>query len=674
MDRFDIKEQTQSLKVNLSPWTRPSERPSERPSRVDDSELREVFSDLESEEEAPCSMPLHYDVRMKADEDDHDHILAEPASYTQPRYENRSSVSFHSHVILEDGVQRPMHEPLPGRKIRLQGRSLLEQPSNSDSAPSRGESTEYEQNLIAGELCKRRHLHHQESQHDSGNSHMPSPENAEDEYWKGQNMTKPACSLSELAISPEYRSPEMDQHPDYYTTSPRTPSSPIPFPHLPGSESSTDLQGSYLPWFRSVNGDRINNSRRTSRRSTGQSTSSLSMSPASAFLSSFSHINDYVSVKPDDEGREIGDDRKYILGRQIGAGGFSVIKEAHTIEASKRITYAVKIMRKQLAKNTDHQNDVMEMRIEHEVSMWQELQHPYIMRLVDLYDSPFAKFCVMTLVNGNLHDLVRSHRRGSSSTSTKSATSIRSPTHNSTSNTDMGTKMSSPQKPNTKIIPLHLAKRYLYQIASALYYLHRDMRMVHRDIKLENCLLDTSSSSQGNILLCDFGMANFITRGDRADRDYGGTEDVNEENPVMQGEAWKQKHDHTAVHSTFVTGSLPYASPELLKGNSENLYEPSSDVWAFGVVCYALFTGELPFTSVLMPLLMKSILQGDWDQNRLRDAIGGETEDVEGAVNLVMGCLRIDQEQRYTIGDVLSCSFLENVRMSCDDEAARSQS
>jgi len=40
----------------------------------------------------------------------------------------------------------------------------------------------------------------------------------------------------------------------------------------------------------------------------------------------------------------------------------------------------------------------------------------------------------------------------------------------------------------------------------------------------------------------------------------------------------------------------------------------------------------------------------------------------------VMGCLRIDQEQRYTIGDVLSCSFLENVRMSCDDEAARSQS
>jgi len=610
MDRLDVKEQAESLKVNPSPCIKPVERYS----HVDDSELREVFSDLESEEQAPCSKPLHYGFRLKADEDDHDHIVAEPASYTQPRHEDRSSVSFHSHVILENGMQRPIHEALPGRKTRLRGQSLLNQLANSDAVPSRGELKEDVQNPIAGKLSKRRHRDRQESQYDSGNSDLSPPENVRDEQWKEHNMSKLVCLPSGLTISPEYRTPEVDQPSDYYyTTSPRAPSSPILFPHLPGNESSTDLQGSYMPWFQSVHGDRINNARRTSRRSTGQSTSSLSMSPASAFLTSFSHINDHVPAKPDDEGQEIGDDRKYILGRQIGAGGFSVIKEAHTIEGSKRITYAVKIMRKQLAKNTDHENDVMQMEIEHEVSMWQVLHHSYIMRLVDLYDSPFAKFCVMTLVNGTLHDLVRSHRRESSSTSTKSTASTLSPAHNSIFNTGMGTKVCLPPEPNTRIIPLHLAKRYIYQIASALYYLHRDMRMVHRDVKLENCLLDTSSSSQGNILLCDFGMANFITRDDRDGSEHGGTEDVNEDNPVMQGKAWKQKHDHTAVHSTIITGSLPYASPELLKGNSDTLYEPSSDVWAFGVVCYALFTGELPFTGVLMPLLMKSILQGDWD-------------------------------------------------------------
>ena len=56
-----------------------------------------------------------------------------------------------------------------------------------------------------------------------------------------------------------------------------------------------------------------------------------------------------------------------------------------------------------------------------------------------------------------------------------------------------------------KRFPEEAVKFYAAQLASSLAYLHKQ-KLVHRDLKLENVLLD----SDGYIKLCDFGLAKLL--------------------------------------------------------------------------------------------------------------------------------------------------------------------
>lgn len=82
------------------------------------------------------------------------------------------------------------------------------------------------------------------------------------------------------------------------------------------------------------------------------------------------------------------------------------------------------------------------------------------------------------------------------------------------------------------------------------------VQIVHRDVKLENILLDASN----RIKLIDFGLA------------------AN----TMPGKKLK-------VHC----GSPSYAAPEIV---ARRLYDgPPVDVWSLGVVLYGMICGHLPF-------------------------------------------------------------------------------
>jgi protein-serine/threonine kinase len=112
-----------------------------------------------------------------------------------------------------------------------------------------------------------------------------------------------------------------------------------------------------------------------------------------------------------------------------------------------------------------------------------------------------------------------------------------------------------------------LAHRYLKerdacklfaQLISAVWYLHQK-KIVHRDLKLENLLLDRHR----NVIVTDFGFAN---------RFEHRTDDL------MQTSC----------------GSPCYAAPELVI--SEGLYVGSAvDIWSCGVILYAMLAGYLPF-------------------------------------------------------------------------------
>lgn len=95
-------------------------------------------------------------------------------------------------------------------------------------------------------------------------------------------------------------------------------------------------------------------------------------------------------------------------------------------------------------------------------------------------------------------------------------------------------------------------------LADALHSVHRQ-DVIHHDVKPENFLL----RGDGTAVLLDFGYAHH--------RHYP---------------------DLLAEESHHAAGSAAYVSPEQLSGTRG---DPRSDVFALGVLLYALATGELPF-------------------------------------------------------------------------------
>lgn len=296
---------------------------------------------------------------------------------------------------------------------------------------------------------------------------------------------------------------------------------------------------------------------------------------------------------------------------------------------------AVKIVRKQIQNQDEATNDQAQQELEHEVSVWRYLKHRHILGLHAVYDTDFATFCVMDLnVGGTLFDLVRKQRQLAAEHSA------------------------------SKALAPKLVKRYAYQLACALRYLHEDIRVCHRDVKLENCLIDMSGAHAeiegGNLRLCDFGLADFLHTGSV---DEGPGAELEGLGPPAQHP--NQGHLRT---TSSVIGTLEYASPKGLSVNRK-LFETAGDVWAFGVIVYALCTGELPFRHAMPSKTVELILQADWDGAALKQAAG--TAGGEEVIELVRGCLELDIDLRWTIGDAVRSPWFEGCKEDGDDEDGR---
>jgi serine/threonine protein kinase len=105
-------------------------------------------------------------------------------------------------------------------------------------------------------------------------------------------------------------------------------------------------------------------------------------------------------------------------------------------------------------------------------------------------------------------------------------------------------------------LPVSKVQKIFAQLVGAVSYVHNSS-CVHRDLKLENILLDKNE----NVKLCDFGFT----------REYEGK----------------------ASYLQTFCGTICYSAPEMLKG--EKYAGEKVDVWSLGVILYALLCGELPF-------------------------------------------------------------------------------
>lgn len=371
------------------------------------------------------------------------------------------------------------------------------------------------------------------------------------------------------------------------------------------------------PWAKS----RSSSLRRSHRQESRRATASSGKSPASAFLSKWQR--DDVPPQPDDEGQVVL--TEYVLGKQIGFGGFSVVKEAFKVKddgGTER--FAVKIVRRHLSGKSERENDQLQAEFDHEVRVWRYLSHRHVLPLDAVYVTDQATFCFTHLTNGGtLFDLVRRHRGG---------------------------------------LKLNQAKHYAYQLARAIRYLHQDARVVHRDIKLENCLLDLATSADAedtsHLVLCDFGMAEWLP-----------TETTTGSSPDPYDDAADRpppKNIGPSDTSTSRAGSLEYASPELLSSR-EGVLDPVVDVWAFGVVVFSLLVGSRPFQDSFQPRVRGHILSGEWNRGAILKG-EGDLRERQNALEMVRGCLEMDPVKRWTISDVMSSRWFRGRADTTKDE------
>jgi len=305
---------------------------------------------------------------------------------------------------------------------------------------------------------------------------------------------------------------------------------------------------------------------------------------------------------PDDEGQEIG---SYVIGRQLGVGGFSVVKEAITFEDGKQIKHAVKIVRKR-ASHDEAGSEAVQIHFEHEITVWKCLSSRYILPLLDVIDTSYATWAFTLLfTGGTLFDLFRSHRQG---------------------------------------LPPTLALKYAFQLASALRYLHEDARVIHRDVKLENCVLDRPASEGGNLRLCDFGLADFLPGDD--------TPSPRQQFAKPGGHAQGHQAKHRIRPEDMIAGgSLAYAAPEQINSLTP-LLDTAIDMWSYGIVLHAITVGELPFHDPFPPKLQLMIIKGRWNTERCAARVDSEI------CEIIMNCLQMEPGSRWTSREVLQSQWL----------------
>eukprot|EP00434_Breviolum_minutum_P014579 symbB.v1.2.012852.t2/scaffold875.1/size155714/1 len=156
------------------------------------------------------------------------------------------------------------------------------------------------------------------------------------------------------------------------------------------------------------------------------------------------------------------------------------------------------------------------------------------------------------------------------------------------------------------------AKDLFKQLLEGLEHIHKKM-VVHRDIKLENLLLDPFSC----VKIADFGVA-----------------------AVVQPE--KKLHDHC--------GTPSYIAPEILQ---EEGYEGFPvDVWSSGIALYAMLCGRLPFKGKSMSELKRCILRGRYP---CPEHLSTEAQ------QLIASMLTLEPRSRATVRSVLAHPFLQGL-------------
>jgi len=171
--------------------------------------------------------------------------------------------------------------------------------------------------------------------------------------------------------------------------------------------------------------------------------------------------------------------------------------------------------------------------------------------------------------------------------------------------------------------PVDQVARVLADVASALHYAHGE-QVVHRDVKPENILLDKAT---GAAMLADFGIARGVSLN-------------------------AMRMDEMRAERDLLWGTPHFMAPEQASATLE--IDGRADLYALGVIGFALLAGRLPFEGGTVLDLMAQ---------HTRDAPPNLADLADPAarhlVPVIMRCLAKHPNDRWSDGKSLRTAILE---------------
>ena len=271
----------------------------------------------------------------------------------------------------------------------------------------------------------------------------------------------------------------------------------------------------------------------------------------------------------------------YLFGRLIGQGAFGKVNIGLNI-LTGRVVAIKSFNKKDLNKNGENMRKIL-----YETNLMKKLNHPNITKILEMFEDDEYILISMEYINGgNLFSFVKKRRKLSEKT----------------------------------------AKFLFRQIILGIKHIHSH-KIVHRDIKLENILIDLNN----NIKICDFGIGRILTSSKQLLHDKCGT-------PM-------------------------YMAPEILLSSKSQGYEGFPvDVWSSGISLYIMLSGTLPFN---LKNNESSSMDEESDNNiELQySIINKEPKHIEKisdeARDLLKGLLNKNPNKRLTIDQILEHPWLK---------------
>ena len=258
---------------------------------------------------------------------------------------------------------------------------------------------------------------------------------------------------------------------------------------------------------------------------------------------------------------------RYTITDKLGGGGMSIVYLAEDSILNRKVAI------KAISIPPSEKEETFK-RFEREVHNSSQLSHENIVSMIDVDEEDDCFYIVMEYIEGpTLAEYIHSHGP----------------------------------------LSVETAIQFTEQILSGIKHAH-DMRIVHRDIKPQNILIDKNKKLQ----IFDFGIAKALS-------------------------------ETSLTQTNHVLGTVQYLSPEQAKGEAT---DESTDIYSIGIVLYEMLVGEPPFNGeTAVSIAIKHI------QDSIPNITTDKRDDVPQSLsNVVLRATEKDKYHRY-----------HTVQEMCDD-------